>query len=631
MYTLDQLASLRLVFDNGQKQQCSSSSNLIRALVELSREYGLLVELETKSESVTSPSDTHENSNDQVTSKCVKSNLLSTVRGKAQSLWNQRQFVFKSGENNNDRKNANIEIGVSSDVENGLVKEHSVSVSTVQNFPCLVTTIDEITPVAAVQNVRTGNESVQYRTLEYGASPTDMAAYSSPDSSVQCCTVNSSEPPAAVHMVTTVKSASMTVDTLDTIDGERKPRNDEQKTGASNPPPPPPRKYSTPAVIPSVPESAVTTRVSATTVEVGTPVAVSTSTAKVYTSVTASATTTDVDPTVTTPIITAVAAVTASSLLPSTSKVAPLAFTYSALDNRSASTENEIQMNDDYYWCTTTAMALPMSTFGKRLVDDGENASDNKNDARNAPEKAANGNAVPSSDANYTGSVVALDVDDVNDSGVGSQDIVVGGTISIEDASLPSFSSDEDDDDENGVFAEKTKSALSDDTTVDAVNPSSGECHSTPRDSTVVCENNNNREKNARDQVVTKIDCNSQSRVAVAPVVTSAVPEPKSATKLPTLRLSLSSPLQSSTATTSCCSSSSSSTASTSSSPTNNGSTNHSPIVSKIPVRRQSASSGGGTPTAVSTPIISNGAAKKAIPLPLSRSGSRLAMWSSAN
>jgi len=568
------------------------------------------VELETKSESLTSPSGTHENGDDGVTSKCVKSNLLSTVRGKAQSLWNQRQFVFKGGENNDGGKNANIETGASGDVENGLVKEHSVSAaSPVQNFSCSVTTIDETTPVAVAQNARTGSESVRYRTLEYGASPADMAAHSSPDSSIQCCTINSSEPPESHG--DTVESASTTV--VNTVDGKRKPGNGGQKIGASSPPPPPPRKYTAPVV---------TTRVSATTVGVRTPVAVSVSTAKIYTSISASATTADVDPTVNAPIINTVAAVTAScSLSPSTSKVAPL----KTPDKRSASTENEIRMNDDYYWCTTTAMASPMSTFGKRLVDGSDNASVNVNDARNAAEKASDTSAVPSADANYTGSVDA--VDDVDDSGVSSQDVVVGGTTSIEDASLPSFSSDEDDDDKNEVFAENTKSALSDVATVDAANPSSGE-----RDSTLVCENND-REKNSRDQVVTKIDCSSQSRnnVAIAPMVTSAVPEPKLTTKLPTLRLSLSSPMQSSTATTSCCSSSSSSTTSTSSSPTNNGSTNHSPIVSKIPVRRQSASSGGGTPTAVSMPIISNGTAKKSIPLPLSRSGSRLAMWSSAN
>lgn len=656
--------------------------NLGRALVELSHEYGLHVELETEGESAAS-SGAGENDGGCGTAT-AKPNLLSIVREKAQRLWNQRQSVFKGRADADEKEDAQTLAGM--DVESGGPAIDGCGTAVpVRKSACSVSTVDETAvPVVAIQSARMGNRPVQYRTLEYNASAADVTAYASPDSAVQCCTVNSSEPPAAPVVVVqeTTAAASVSLQTaaaetagmsdvaidsdrkpekprmdkpingvdkpingvdkpindtdkprtdefinsvetqqiceLGTADGAEKPtiggkpgNNDDQKKATSNqpPPPPPPRKYSAPVISP-VPVTPTNHDPADTTAVV-----------------------------VTASTVTAVAPAMLSFTVPDT--VAPVTAVYSVPDTRSvaAGAQHEIRMNDDYYWCTTTAMVPPMSTFGKRA----------NNAILDVSGKTRNENAITGSNTNVADVVVAVQHNDMDDNRVGSpdavvggtnssiEDTVVGGTTSIEDASLPSFSSDDDDDDDNveenddigynGVqFTEKNKlTAHSVDDDV-----------SRPSDSNKIGENNNNgRRKNDGDKTAMKTaECNGappQNRTETnAPSV--ATETKLVTTKLPTLRLSLSSPPQSGVG---CCTpstlSSASSTSSTSSSPTNNNNSPVPPIVSKIPVRRQSAGSGGSTPTAVSSQITSNGTAKKSIPLPLSRSGSRLAMWTSAN
>lgn len=680
--------------------------NLGRTLVELSHEYGLHVELETEGESAAS-SGAGENDGGCGTAT-AKPNLLSIVREKAQRLWNQRQSVFKGRADADEKEDAQTLAGM--DVESGgPAIDGCGTAGPVRKSACSVSTIDETAvPVVAIQSARMGNRPMQYRTLEYNASAADVTAYASPDSAVQCCTVNSSEPPAApvvvvqettaaasVSLQTAAETAGMSDAAIDsdrkpekprmnkliygvdkpinsvdkllndtdkprmdklingvdkpingvdkpindtdrprtdefinsvetqqicepgTADGAEKPtiggkpgNDDDQKKATSNqpPPPPPPRKYNAPVISP-VPVTPTNHDPAGTTT-----VAVTAST------------------------VTAVAPAVLLFTVPDT--VAPVTAVYSVPDTRSAApgAQHEIRMNDDYYWCTTTAMVPPMSTFGKRA----------NNDALDVSGKTRNENAITGSNTNVADVVVAVQHNDMDDNRVGSpdavvggtnssiEDTVVGGTTSIEDASLPSFSSDDDDDDDNveendigynGVqYTEKNKlTAHSVDDDV-----------SRPSDSNKIGENNNNgRRKNDGDKTTMKtVECNGappQNRTETN--ASSVAAETKLVTtKLPTLRLSLSSPPQSGVG---CCTpstlSSASSTSSTSSSPTNNNNSPVPPIVSKIPVRRQSAGSGGSTPTAVSSPITSNGTAKKSIPLPLSRSGSRLAMWTSAN
>lgn len=559
---------MRLVFDNGQRQQCGGPpTDLNRALVELSRKYGLAFELEIEKEMATASLAVDENGNG--TEKCAKSNLLSTVRGKAQRLWNQRQAVFKTGDGDSGRSDKET---VDHDLESGL----AIAIAPAQKTSCSVTTVNENkTDTQQIAPVRNGSLK-RYHTLDYGAS-----AQSSPDSGVHCCTVNPSAEPVPVQMEATATQAAETTaasavaadDNCDdhadatVCDGKKtpaKPNADEptgagtRQTTASNPPPPPPRKYSSQVIQAAAAAAAVVQQVTTPT--------------------TATAHAAD--------------AVAPDAALP--------VIGYSAPPDKAAATpavpaKHEIRMDDDYYWCTTTSMAPPMSTFGKRQsVADGAADSAGDGGGRSAVDQTGRNEIVGGIDDGVVGTVTLDDMD--------------GG--GIEDASLPPFSSDDDDDDDNddvdGVFAGKTKFDCSGVQTIANEASPSG-------------NNGGGKDK------VTSAKASPQNGVFAA----EPAAESKSPTKLPTLKLSLSSPLSSTASY--CSSSSASSTASTSSSPTNNGTNNNSPIVSKIPVRRQSSSNCIGTvPVAVSTPL-TNGTAKKSIPLPLSRSGSRLAMWSSAN
>lgn len=622
------------MFDKGQQQLSRpTASDLSRSLVELSRKYGLHVELETEGEAVVGTSEKC----DDIPVKCGKSNILSAVRGKAQRLWNQRQFVFKGGDSSG-RVNADKEI-VDGDVESG--RTEAVCAGTappIQKSSSSVMTVNETG--AAERPARNHGGSLRYRTLEYGASPVDIEAQSSPDSGVQCCTVNPSVPVTGQVDKDVVASVTVTIDSdvstmaaavvdkdvvtvasvkdvvvmvekdeavivdndeavkadkdeaivepdksaavlLKTVDDEKKsvvmdkPKNYDPKH-ANPPPPPPPRKYSAAVVPPTVPMTAVTVS----------RAAAAAATANASEANNAIAPTESCTPSV--PIT-------------CTEPVKPL-----------AAAKNEIRVDDDYYWCTTTTMAPSMSTFGKRpsatpSVDSGSGGGA-------AETKIGDGAATVQGVYDKDAAMAPLTVDD-------NRDVVAGGTTSIEDASLPSFSSDEEEDDDDNcsnsvvLAVDKSKFPLcsSISTSADVVGGVTGDGSDAIKCNGESLKNNNNNNNNNNYEV-------DGSRVAPP---TSA--EPKSPTKLPSLRLSLSSPL-SSTANTSCCSSSASSTSSTSPSPTNS-STNNSPIVSKIPVRRPSAGSG---VVAVSTPL-ANGTAKKSIPLPLSRSGSRLAMWTSAN
>lgn len=631
------------MFDNGQEQLSRPpASDLSRSLVELSRKYGLHVELETEGKAVVGMPEKF----DDTSTKCTKSNILSAVRGQAQRLWQQRQLVFK-GVDSSGRVDVDKDI-VEGDVENGHVEAiHAGTAPPTQKSPSSVMTVNETG--AAERPPRNIGGSLRYHTLEYGASPSDAEAQSSPDSGVQYCTVNLSEPvpgkvdkePAAAVTVTidrdvvvasaaavdkdvgavasmkdvvmvvvdkgeavkTDKHEAAKVDkveavkadkdeaivvpdnnaaaVLKTVDDGRKsvvitkPKNDEPKH-ANPPPPPPPRKYSAAVLPPTVPATAVTVPRANGAAE------------------TCNA------------VVARVDNITASP----EPCIAPVSVAYAEPTKTSAI--NEIRVDDDYYWCTTTAMAPPMSTFGKRpsVTSSVESGSGGGAADTTIGDGAAAIQGVYEKDAEVT----PLAVDD-------SGDVVAGGTTSIEDASLPSFSSDEEEDDEdncsNGVVLATDKSKFPHcsfiDISADGVGGVSG---GGPDAIKINCKGES--PKNNKNN-------NNNFDVDGSGVTPPASAEPKSPTKLPSLRLSLSSPL-SSTANTSCCSSSASSTSSTSPSPTNS-SINNSPIVSKIPVRRQSAGSG---VVAVSTPL-TNGTTKKSIPLPLSRSGSRLAMWTSAN
>jgi len=671
------LVALRFVFDKGQQQQLSRppASDLSRSLVELSRKYGLHVELETEGEVVVGTLEKC----DDTSEKCTKSNILSAVRGQAQRLWHQRQLVFKGGDSS-DRVDVGKEI-VEGDVESGRVEAvHVGTAPPTQTSPSSVMTVNETG--AAERPPRNLGGSLRYRTLEYGASPADAEAHSSPDSGVQCCTVNPSEPvpgkvdkdPAAAVTVTidrdvvvaaadkdvvavaSVKDVVVMGDkgeavkadkheaakveavkadkdeiivvpdknaaaVLKTVDDARKstvmgkPKNDEPKH-ANPPPPPPPRKYSAAVVPPTVPATTVVPSNVPATAAVpptvpATVVVPPTVPATVVVPPTVPATAVTVSR-ATGAAATCNASVTQvdNSTVPPEPYMASVPVACAELTKAPAPAINEIRVDDDYYWCTTIAMAPPMSTFGKRpsvtpSVESGSGGG--------ASDTTIGDRAAAIQDVYDKGAVVApLMVDD-------SRDVVTGGTTSIEDASLPSFSSDEEEDDEdncsNGAVlaADKSKFPLcsSIGTSADGVGGvSGGGSDAIKINCNGVSPKNNN---------------NDDDEVDGSGVAPPASVEPKSPTKLPSLRLSLSSPL-SSTVNTSCYSSSASSTSSTSPSPTNS-TINNSPIVSKIPVRRQSAGSG---VVAVSTPL-TNGTAKKSIPLPLSRSGSRLAMWTSAN
>lgn len=510
--SIDHLIAMRLVFDKKQQQQqqVKSSLDLNQTLVELSRNYGLRVELETEGKSAGDRCGGDVDHDDD-TAKCAKSNnLLSTVCGKAQRLWNhQKQFVLKGGENH-----GGVHAAAGNDVEDGRSNEsvHKTAATTV------VAVIDE-TP-------RKGDGSLRrYNTLEYGASPADA---DDEDPVVELslerhCTIDASEPVAATVVAAVGGSDVNTTKTTTCDDGPAAAKWDESTKHASvNPPPPPPRKYSAPVV----------------------------------------------------PAAVAVIAPKVDDTRPASTPDKP-------------SARDEIRMDDDYYWCTTTAMAPPprsMSTFGKGPssvtaadgrdgdgVSGGDNVSggddasggdDVSGETFDGDETVVSLSSLALRRGDGDGTTVVQMTDDVDD---------CGGTTSIEDASLPSFPSDEDEDDE---------------------------CAPPP----------------------------SQNGTAAVQHAPHAAAESKSPTKLPTLRLSLSTPPSGTSAVTSCDSSLSvttSTSSSSSSSSTNSGHNNSGmPIVSKIPVRRQSAGSG----FAVNFTTCTNSNAKKSIPFPLSKSTSRLAM-----
>lgn len=631
-----------MVFDNEQRHQ--SPSDLSRTLIELSCKYGLHVELETVAEVAVLA--TVENGHETTVANCkaiVKTSLLTAVRGKAQRLWQQRQMVFKGGDKVEKHNAQNIisnkvSCGNVRDLESGNVVIEEREVAKVQKSACSsVTTFNETTgmqtilPPLSAGKKRSG--SLQYHTLEYGASSSDMVAESSPDNSVQCITVNYSLEPVSVANLAdndvkkatkdvlsnkTVRESEKDVQTSDkdvcslsdkdaiysvkTLQQQAKITKDEPKHLAINPPPPPPRKYNAPVVPP---------------ISVIIPVIPMT------------------------PVIN----LQSSSAINTSFEVTP--------DKAISTSKNEIQEDEDYYWCTTTSMVTPpmMSTFGKRpslktdvMIGATDDCSSNNVEnivvtsivTANASEvnlvatDVVGPISVGSVDpvASYRDVVDSIDVVNKRDIGgvaidSGDQDVIQtgGNTCSIEDASLPSFSSDEDEDDDcNVVFAEKQTKLVTE--------------NSSKVEYPELFSNNNNKSKDNKITVVDKVNFNGiesqnndSTTVHVVQVASAVTTEPKSPmTKLPTFRLSLSSSQQqqSPNTTTSC----SSSASSTSSSPTNH----ISPIVSKIPVRRQSA---GSTTSVFSctlpTSMVTNGSIKKSIPLPLSRSGSRLAMWSPAN
>lgn len=597
---IDRLVALRLVFDNNDtyRRHFGQPSDLSRSLTELIREYGLHVELETEA----AASCTTAVENNDETEKCsVASNILSAVRGTAQRLWNQKQSVFKGSECSNDstlQEDAGKKKECSStDAESGYApsaESADAAVNNTQKPSCSVVTV-----VNETVQKSSAADGLQYRTLEYGASPADTDAQSSPECSIQCGTIiNPLEAVQTVSSVTAVAPAPVVatennrstsdccaaqapVDREDTVvvtvvnDGEknhtkRNVDNDESpsnKLAAANPPPPPPRKYYA-SFVPPVP------------------------------------TTVTVHPRVT-------ATMTETTTLQQVTNHCTIAPEKSPLPSQPfENNEIPITVPDDYYWCTTTETAPSvLSTFGKQLsvgtADDGKETKDNISLV------AGDGGAEKT--VTCIGVVAAAEEPHVFDGG--SPMSVTGGittTVSIEDASLPSFSSDEDDEDDNGVFADKTASPCS-----VVTDNASDECNTTVGDGAAADKKNGDRNETV-------------AKVAAMTSPGAAGTEPKSpVTKLPILRLQ-STPPAAANNTAYFSSSSASSSSSSPSSPTNHGNNNNnSPIVSKIPVRRQSAGSGGGG-TAVSSPLI-NGTGKKSIPLPLSRSGSRLAMWSSAN
>lgn len=589
------MVALRLVFDKEQHAG-NQASDLNQTLVELSHKYGLQVELEVEGSEDNVTLTTIEKSSDETMTKCVKTNnILSAVCEKAHRLWNQRHF-FKKDENGAHIVDADKENGTD-DVEKGIGVAVDGARDQKKLSVCSATTVDET--IKTVQDSgRHRGGSLRYHTLEYGASPADAIVYSSPDDNVQCCTMNANDVPVKpVRAAEPVKddkdTVAITMAAPMTIEGQTKqahPKNDETaKTSVANPPPPPPRKYSA-----SVVSSACAPATTAA-------------------SLTNNASVSEIIP----------------SPAPNTSVAAiivphhvvlndePLPIACSTPDNKEprapqqATTTNEIRVDDDYYWCTTTAMVTPsMSTFGKQQSSAGKDTSD-VNDT-----VAANDATVDDGDSGNVIMVAAA----------------ASGTASIEDASLPSLSSDEEDDDNDdvdgaAVFAVKktTKLECPTPTTVDANGTFDGKSS----------ENDRTEDRVTSASVAIKAKPRNDNIMQVAAV--SSPSESKLTTRLPTLKSSLSCPpmTNSGTASSLCCPSPSSSASSTTSntssssssspSPTNNGGGN-STIVSKIPVRRQSAGSNIGGGTTFTTSIITNGTAKRSIPLPLSRSSSRLAM-----
>lgn len=615
------------MFDNEDTQRrFGQPSDLNRSLTELIRDHGLRVELETEAVNVSTPcgatAAVGNDGGNEVTDGCaVKSNVFSAVRGTARRLWNQKRLVFKgSGDDSNcghdrRREDADKEPDCgTADVESGHGPSAAAASATVNITPqpsCSVVTVVNETVVQ-----KSSADGLQYRTLEYGASPADMdEGRSSPECRIQCGTViNPPEPavqtatppataaaPAAENDASTPDDCSAVpvdddgsaavVVTVDGDDGQNrgKPNVDvdgpPNKPAAANPPPPPPRKYYASAVPPASTTVTCTPRATAETSTVQ-----------------------------------QIAAHHSSDNTPEKAPPQP---------SSPPSKNNEIAAvaPDDYYWCTTTAMAPPvLSTFGKRLSagpagdenegDENTSSVANNNDAEAEKTVACNGVAVVDGSPSHEPHV------DGPSNNTASGAVTTTTTTSIEDTSLPSFSSDEDDDD-NGVFVGKTispGSAVADNDALDECNPTA-----------VTVVSSGKRSGGCKEDAVVKVTADDRAAVTSP----GAGPEPKSpTTKLPTLRLHSSPPAANNSNTTYFGSSSGSSSSSSSpSSPTNHGSSNNnnnnSPIVSKIPVRRQSAGSGGGT-TAVTSPL-TNGTGKKSIPLPLSRSGSRLAMWSTVN
>lgn len=599
-----------MVFDQEDTQRrFGQLSDLNRSLAELIRDHGLRVELETEAVNVSAPCGVtatagNDGGNQETDGCAVKSNIFTAVRGTAQRLWNQKRLVFKgSGDNNNcgdDRRGQHADNEPdcgTADVESGHGPSAAAATVNITAQPSCsaVTVVNETVQKSAA-------DGLQYRTLEYGASPADMdEGRSSPECSIQCGTViNAPEPAAVTATVAAVPAAENAASTPDDCSAAQVPVDDDRDTAAAvtvdgddaqnhgkpnvdidgppnkpaaanPPPPPPPRKYYASAVPPAPATVTCTPHAAAETPQ-------------------------QID----------------NHSSANTPEKAPRPSSPPSKNNEIAAVAP-----DDYYWCTTTAMAPPvLSTFGKRLSAGpagDENAGDENtssvadmNVAEAEKTVTCNGVTVAEGSSSREPHVDGPS----NNTASGA---VTTTTTSIEDTSLPSFSSDEDDDD-NGVFAEKTRSpgsAVADKDALDECNPTADTGPAGKR--TGVC----------KEDAVVKVTGDDRA------AVTS--PEPKSpTTKLPTLRLHSSPPVANNNNTTyfgTSSGSSSSSSSSSPSSPTNHGSSNNnntSPIVSKIPVRRQSAGS------AVTSPL-TNGTGKKSIPLPLSRSGSRLAMWSTVN
>lgn len=589
--------ALRLVFDKEQQQQQqqtgSQVSDLSQALIELSHKYGLQVELEIEGAAEDNAAlAANGKIIDETMTKCAKkNNMLSTVCEKAQRLWQHQRHFFKNDENGGRVLDADCKENGADDVEKGIGAAAANNCAPDQKklSSCSAVTVDET--AKTVQHSTGGHRggSLRYRTLEYGASPADTIAYSSPDGNVQCCTVNASDVPAEL-----AEAAATTVDEMQTKRALLKSDETAKTSAANPPPPPPPRKYSASVVSSACAAAAVTAGPRAAN-----------NAPSVF----------EIIPPPSTPN-TSASAITVSHVVMTDDVPLPVACsTPDSKESRAPQPQaavNEMRVDDDYYWCTTTAMATPrsMSTFGKR---------------QSSVDSAGGKDASGENDG------VARSVDatmDDGDSGNVTLAAAASGTTSIEDASLPSLSSDGEDEENDD-----------DDVDVDAAAVFAVKKTTKPECPTAATAVDKSSENDRADDRITSasvaIKAKPRNNDGLPQAAVSSPPESKLTMKLPTLRHSLSSPAPittSGTASSSCCPSSSSSassttssTSSSSSSPTNNGGGNLT-IVSKIPVRRQSAGSNVGGGTACSTPIITNGTAKRSIPLPLSRSSSRLAM-----
>lgn len=548
----------------------SENTGLGQSLVELNRKYYLqAVELEVEVVEAVPPTPGDVAADDR--KPAAKPNLLTAVRAKAQSLWHQKQTTSK---------------GTAADVEAG--PEPVQGDGEVVAATMAVMTVDETTMTARMSNRPPSLR--RYHTLEYGASPpsddaeqsytVDPAPAEQPSKSADEPSKSVDEPSKlADETSTSVKEPSTPAKEPSTSAKEPLKPADETSTPAKEPsmsakePSKPAKELSTSAKEPSKPAD----EPRKSEIEPSKPEVEHQNQADGH----------QKQATPPPPPPRKHSAVSSAITAPTRAVVTATAVTSSAPTpelpiSKAAVDDVRLPPDDDYYWCTTTAMVPPaMSTFGKR------------------PTSSSSSSASSSSLATIT-AVVAADHCRLNgDVDVATEDASPKerGTTSIEDASLPSLSSEDDDDvnaSDGDVFVAKV-------------------AESDPRTPT-------------RDNK----DVGSNNDGNCTPTESAKSSSPTHGTKLPTLKLSLSSPLSSST-NSSCSSLSSSSPTNGTSSSSNNNNNNNSPqtIVSKIPVRRQSA--GASIPVASPTNNGITSAVKKSIPLPLSRSSSRLAMWSSAN